>query len=114
LWTGRGGTVGIVSARRISSADGAPRIRYRSPVDRRSRAQRWHSAAELIALQDDYRTWLNALPQNLEESATAEPMRTICDLDLSYIESVERGEALVATDAKIAGRLPGSSSSRAR
>ena len=45
--------------------------------------------AELIAVQDDYRTWLSALPQNLEESATAEAMRTICDLDLSYIESVE-------------------------
>jgi hypothetical protein len=66
------------------------RIRYRSPVDRRSRAQRWHAAAaELIALQDDYRTWLNALPQNLEASATAEGLRAICDLDLSYIERVE-------------------------
>jgi hypothetical protein len=83
-------TVGIVSARRIGRADAAPRIRYRSPVDRRSRAQRWHAAvAELIALQDDYRTWLNALPQNLEESATAEALRTICDLDLSDLESVE-------------------------
>jgi hypothetical protein len=45
--------------------------------------------AELVALQDDYRTWLDALPQNLETSATAEALRAICDLDLSYIESVE-------------------------
>jgi hypothetical protein len=45
--------------------------------------------AELIALQDDYRTWLDALPQNLEASATAEALRAICDLDLSYIEGVE-------------------------
>jgi hypothetical protein len=45
--------------------------------------------AELIALQDDYRTWLDGLPQNLEASATAEALRAICDLDLSYIESVE-------------------------
>ena len=44
---------------------------------------------ELIALQDDCRTWLNALLQNLEESATAEALRAICDLDLSDIESVE-------------------------
>jgi hypothetical protein len=67
-----------------------PRIRYRRPTDRRSRAQRWQEAvAEFVALQDDYRTWLNALPQNLEASATAEALRVICDLDLSYIESVE-------------------------
>jgi hypothetical protein len=45
--------------------------------------------AELIALQDDYRTWLNALPQKLEASATAETLGAICDLDLSDIESVE-------------------------
>jgi hypothetical protein len=71
-------------------ADGAPRIRYRRPIDRRSRAQRWQEAvADLVALQDDYRTRLNALPPNLEASATAEALRGICDLDLSDIESVE-------------------------
>jgi hypothetical protein len=75
---------------RATHAEGMPRIKYRSPADRRSRAQRWHQAvAELIALQEDYRTWLNALPQNLETSATAEALRAICDLDLSDIESVE-------------------------
>jgi len=75
---------------RAAHANGAPRIRYRSPADRRSRAQRWHQAvAELIALQDDYQTWLDALPQNLGASATAEALRAICDLDLSDIESVE-------------------------
>ena len=75
---------------RATHADETPRIRYRRPADRRSRAQRWQEAmAELVALQDDYRTWLNALPQNLEASATAEALRAICDLDLSYIESVE-------------------------
>ena len=75
---------------RATHANTAHRIRYRSPADRRSRAQRWHAAvAELIALQDDYRTWLDALPQNLEASATAEALRAICDLDLFYIEGVE-------------------------
>jgi hypothetical protein len=63
---------------RATHANGAPRIRYRSPADRRSRAQRWHQAvAELFALQDDYRTWLNALPPNLEASATAEALRDL-------------------------------------
>ena len=75
---------------RAAHADGMPRIRYRRPADRRSRAQRWHAAvAELIAVQDDYRTWLSALPQNLAASATAEALQAICDLDLSDIESVE-------------------------
>jgi hypothetical protein len=75
---------------RATHADGMPRIRYRRPADRRSRAQRWREAvAELLALQDDYRTWLNALPQNLATSATAEALQAICDLDLSDIESVE-------------------------
>jgi hypothetical protein len=75
---------------RANHTDATPRIRYRRPADRRSRAQRWHEAvAELIALQDDYRTWLNALPQNLEASATAEALRAICDLDLSDLESAE-------------------------
>ena len=75
---------------RATHADETPRIRYRRPADRRSRAQRWQEAvAELVALQDDYRTWLDALPQNLEASATAETLQAICDLDLSYIESAE-------------------------
>jgi hypothetical protein len=75
---------------RATHANRAPRIRYRRPADRSSRAQKWHAAvAELIALQDDYRTWLNALPQNLEANATAEALRAICDLDLSDLESVE-------------------------
>ena len=75
---------------RATHANRVPRIRYRRPADRRSRAQKWHAAvAELIALQDDYRTWLNALPQNLEANATAEALRAICDLDLSDLESVE-------------------------
>ena len=51
--------------------------------------------AELIALREDYRTWLNVLPQNLEASATAEALRAICDLDLSYIESAEPPRGLV-------------------
>jgi hypothetical protein len=40
-------------------------------------------------LTDDYRSWLNALPQNLEASATADALRAICDLDLSDLESGE-------------------------
>jgi hypothetical protein len=64
-------------------------LRYRKPVDRRGRLQRWRDAvAELHNLQDEYQAWLVALPQNMEDSAAAEALRAICDLDLSELESI--------------------------
>jgi hypothetical protein len=69
---------------------GEVRIRYRRPVDRRSRAQRWRDAvAELVELQTEYQAWLDSLPESLAESATAEALRAICDLDLSDLAAVE-------------------------
>jgi hypothetical protein len=74
---------------RAKQAAGTPRFRYRKPVDQRSKLQRWRQAvAELRDLQDEYQAWLEALPQNMEDSATAEALRTICDLDLSELESI--------------------------
>jgi hypothetical protein len=75
---------------RAAHADGSPKVRYRRPSDRRSRPQRWRDAvAELVNLQEEYRAWLDTLPGNLAESPTADALRTICDLDLSELESVE-------------------------
>jgi hypothetical protein len=75
---------------RATHTDRTPRIRYRSPADRRSRAQRWREAvAELVELQGEYRDWLDSLPPSLAESATAEALRAICEIDLSELESVE-------------------------
>ena len=75
---------------RAAHADGAPKVRYRRPGDRRSRPQRWRDAvSELLTLQEEYRAWLDTLPPSLENSATAEALRSICDLDLSDLESVE-------------------------
>lgn len=75
---------------RIAHAESAPKLHYRKPVDRRSRPQRWRNAvAELLELQIDYQAWLDALPENLANSATAEALRAICDLDLSELASVE-------------------------
>src|SRR5215472_9340375 len=75
---------------RAKHADGTPRLRYRRPIDRRTRAQRWRdTVAELLVLQDDYRAWLASLPVTLHASAIADAMRAICDLDLSDLESVE-------------------------
>ncbi len=37
---------------REAHVDGAPQVRYRKPIYRRSRSRRWHDAvAELVALQ---------------------------------------------------------------
>ena len=70
--------------------DGAPRIRYRRAADRRSRPQRWRDAvAELVDLQGEYQSWLDNLRPGLEESAMAQALRAVCEIDLSELESVE-------------------------
>lgn len=75
---------------REAHKDGAPRVRYRKPPDRRSRAQRWRDAvAELVTLQREYQEWLDSLPPSLAESPTAQALETICALDLSELEGVE-------------------------
>ena len=75
---------------RTAHADGAPKIRYRKPADRRSRPQRWREAvAELVELQSDYQAWLDALPPSLADSTTADALRAICDLDLSELQGIE-------------------------
>ncbi len=75
---------------RASHAGGTPKVSYRRPADRRSRPQRWHDAvAELINLQSEYQGWLDALPENLANSATADALQMICDLDISELANVE-------------------------
>ena len=59
------------------------RVRYRRPADRRSRPQRWDDAvAELLTLQAEYTAWYDALPDGLRDTATAEALRAIAELDL--------------------------------
>jgi hypothetical protein len=68
----------------------APVIRFRRPADRRSRIQRWNDTiAALTDLQIEYGAWLEALPDNQQDSATAEALRTIVELDLSELEAIE-------------------------
>ena len=69
---------------------GESRIRYRRPADRRSRPKQWDDAVRtLLALQEQYREWRDALPASLAGSATAELLEQVCDLDLSELETVE-------------------------
>jgi hypothetical protein len=75
---------------RLEAAAPKPIIRYRKAVDRRSRPQRWRDAVtELFELQADYVAWLEALPDSLRNSATADALRAIADFDLSELEALE-------------------------
>ena len=64
--------------------------RLHRPADRRSRPQRWGDAVtELLTLQAEYADWLAALPDSLHDSATAEALEAIIDLDLTTLADVE-------------------------
>ena len=75
---------------RGAHAAGVPFIRTRRPADRRSRIQRWNDAITgLVDMHAEYGAWLDALPDNQHDSATAEALRAIVDLDLSELQAVE-------------------------
>jgi hypothetical protein len=64
-------------------------VRYRRPTDRRARPQRWRAAvAELLALQAEYAVWYEALPDSLRDSATAEALQEIVDLDPDALAAI--------------------------
>ena len=71
---------------RRQAEQASPLIRYRRPADRRARPQRWRDAvAELLALQAEYAAWRDALP----DSATAEALQAIVELDLDVLADIE-------------------------
>src|SRR3974390_3348754 len=75
---------------RAARATARPVVRYRRPADHRSRAQRWRDAiGVLLALQAEYRAWLEALPDNLQDGATAQALQAIDDLDLDELAAIE-------------------------
>ncbi len=75
---------------RAARAAGTPVIRRFRPAQPQSRARRWHDAvAELLALQAQYAQWLDAMPDSLKSTATAEALNAICDLDLSELQAIE-------------------------
>ena len=67
-----------------------PVTRPRRPTDRCSRPQRWRDAlSTLLTLQAEYADWLEALPDSLQDSATADALVAIVDLDLTFLADVE-------------------------
>jgi hypothetical protein len=74
---------------RAARATGTPVFRARRPPDRRSRIQRWNDAVGAIeTLQAEYAAWLDALPENQQDSVLAETLRTITELDLSELLAI--------------------------
>jgi hypothetical protein len=43
----------------------------------------------LLTLQAEYRAWLQALPESLQEGATAGASQPIDDLDLDELQAIE-------------------------
>jgi|SRR5271166_565722 len=75
---------------RAARAADIPVIRTRRSTDHRNRAQRWHDTiAVLVGLQAEDVAWLEALPVNLQDSAIAEALQAICDLDPGALQAIE-------------------------
>jgi hypothetical protein len=74
---------------RAARVSGILAVRIRRPLDHRSRAKRWCDAvSELTTLQRHYAAWLEVVPENLQDSATAEALHAICDLDLTELQAI--------------------------
>ena len=60
------------------------------PTDRRSRPQRWRDAVGiLLTLQAEHADWLAALPDSLQDSAIADALEAIVDIDLTSLADIE-------------------------
>lgn len=78
-------------ARRQAQQDATAAVQRRRKItDRRSRPRRWQDAvSELLALQAEYAAWLEALPDSLQDTATAEALQAIVELDLDALANAE-------------------------
>jgi hypothetical protein len=74
---------------RAARAASKPVIRIRRPGDHRGRARRWTDhVTGLVEAQVEFAEWLDSLPDNLRDSALAEALQAICDLDLSELQAI--------------------------
>jgi hypothetical protein len=74
---------------RAARAAGVPIVRTRHQADHRGRARRWTDhVTGLVEAQVEFAAWLDRLPENLQDSATAEALRAICELDLSELQAI--------------------------
>lgn len=65
------------------------------------RPSRWAAAvAVLIVLQDEYRTWFDNLPDNLEGSRLADKLQEITEPDLGELLAIDPPAATAATEGE--------------
>jgi uncharacterized membrane-anchored protein len=67
----------------------APKVRYVTKIskNKRSRAQRWQDAVEILRqLQEEYQSWLDNLPESLQDSTLAEKLQEVCDIDIDALD----------------------------
>ena len=70
-------------------AEQPPAIVKQPRPSRQSRQQRWDDALTvMIAVQAECAAWFEALPESLRDSATAEALQEMIDLDLDSIAAV--------------------------
>jgi hypothetical protein len=75
---------------RAARAAGKPVIRVRRALDHRGRARRWTDhVTGLVKAQIEFAAWLDSLPENLRDSALAEALQAICDLDFTELQAIE-------------------------
>jgi hypothetical protein len=62
-----------------------------SPTTRSApRPARWVAAVTaLLDLQEEYRAWLDRMPENLEGSPTAEKLQAIAEIDLDELAAID-------------------------
>jgi hypothetical protein len=74
---------------RAARAAGAPVVRTPRPTYRRSRIQRWNDTiAAAVELQAEYAGRLDALPDHQQDSALADALHAIVELDLSELQAI--------------------------
>ena len=74
---------------RAARAAGVPIVRTRHQADHRGRARRWTDhVTGLVKEQAEFMAWPESLPDNLQDSATADALRAICELDLSELQAI--------------------------
>ena len=71
------------ASRPADRAPRRPRVSRHGPDVGQPRLRR------LIALQDEYRAWLDNLPDNLEGSRLADKLQAIADLDLEELQAID-------------------------
>jgi hypothetical protein len=68
-------------------------------VDRRSRVQPWRDViGELVGIQSACAAWRDALPESFRDTATAEALQAIVDVDLHALAASSRRAVTAATD----------------